>query len=226
MLDSAPHLAAPYLAAVHLAALHIAGTSVSWLELVAFAFALGGVVLTARVSPWGWPPTVVASALYGWLFLEHRLYGDAALQLFFIAVSIWGWRAWLRPSLATDGQAPLGQTPLSRAPLSVSSLSRTALTRLLIALGATWLATGLVLSRFTDTDVAWLDAALTAGSLFAQVLLARRYREAWALWIGVNTIAVALFAIKSLWPTAILYAILLALSVLGWRHWRRLASQG
>ncbi len=212
-------------------ALHFAGTSVSWLELVAFVFALGGVVLTARVSPWGWPPTIVASVLYGWLFFEYRLYGDAALQLFFIAVSIWGWRAWLRPSQATDGQTPPGETPPGQAPLrqnplSVRSLSTTALTRLLIALSAAWLATGLVLSRFTDTDVAWLDAALAAGSVFAQVLLARRYREAWALWVGVNAIAVALFAIKSLWLTAILYALLLALSVLGWRHWRRLASQG
>lgn len=201
-------------------ALPFAGTSVSWLELVAFAFALAGVVLTARVSPWGWPPTMVASALYGWLFFEHRLYGDAALQLFFIAVSIWGWRAWLRPPQTPDGQSPSGGNRLG-----VSSLSGPARLRLSIALGAAWLATGAVLSRFTDTDVAWLDAAPTAGSLFAQVLLARRYREAWALWVGVNAIAVALFAIKSLWLTAILYALLLALSVLGWRHWQRLASQ-
>lgn len=201
-------------------ALFFAGTSVSWLELVAFAFALAGVVLTARVSPWGWPPTMVASALYGWLFFEHRLYGDAALQIFFIAVSIWGWRAWLRPLPTPDDERPSGQIRLS-----VHSLSRPARLRLSIALGATWLATGTVLSRFTDTDVAWLDAAPTAGSLFAQVLLARRYREAWALWIGVNAIALALFAIKSLWLTAILYALLLALSVLGWRHWQRLASQ-
>jgi nicotinamide mononucleotide transporter len=201
-------------------ALPFAGTSVSWLELVAFAFALAGVVLTARVSPWGWPPTMVASALYGWLFFEHRLYGDAALQLFFIAVSIWGWRAWLRPPQTPDGQSPSGGNRLG-----VRSLSRPARLRLSIALGAAWLATGAVLSRFTDTDVAWLDAAPTAGSLFAQVLLARRYREAWALWIGVNAIALALFAIKSLWLTAILYVLLLALSVLGWRHWQRLASQ-
>lgn len=201
-------------------ALPFAGTSVSWLELVAFAFALAGVVLTARVSPWGWPPTIVASALYGWLFFEHRLYGDAALQLFFIAVSIWGWRAWLRAPQTPDGQHPSGAIRLG-----VRSLSRPARLRVSIALGATWLATGTLLSRFTDTDVAWLDAAPTAGSLFAQVLLARRYREAWALWVGVNAIALALFAIKSLWLTAILYALLLALSVLGWRHWQRLATQ-
>ena len=182
-------------------ALHFAGTSVSWLELLAFIFALVGVMLTARVSPWGWPPTIVASVLYGWLFFENKLYGDAALQGFFIVVSIWGWWTWLKPPTQADRPTRL----------EIRSLSRPALTRVLMALAAAWLATGFLLSRLTDTDVAWLDAALTAGSLFAQVLLARRYREAWALWIGVNSIAIALFAIKSLWLTAILYALLLGL---------------
>lgn len=197
-------------------ALHFAGTSVSWLELLAFGFALGGVVLTARVSTWGWPPTIIASVLYGWLFFENKLYGDAALQGFFIVVSIWGWWSWLK-------LAPQVDRPTR---LEIRSLSRFARMRVLMALAAAWLATGFLLSRLTDTDVAWLDAALTAGSLFAQVLLARRYREAWALWIGVNSIALALFAIKSLWLTVILYALLLGLSVAGWRHWRRLASEG
>lgn len=196
-------------------ALHFAGTSVSWLELLAFGFALGGVVLTARVSPWGWPPTIVASVLYGWLFFENKLYGDAALQGFFIVVSIWGWWTWLNPPAQVDRPTRL----------EIRRVSRPALMRVLMALAAAWLATGFLLSRLTDTDVAWLDAALTAGSLFAQVLLARRYREAWALWIGVNSIALALFAIKSLWLTVILYALLLALSVAGWRHWRRLAGE-
>lgn len=194
-------------------ALHLAGSSVSWLELWAFALALGGVVLTARVSPWGWPPTIVASALYGWLFFEHRLYGDAALQLFFIAVSAWGWRAWLRTTPADA----------SRAGYGVRSLDARVTRRLALALVACWAALGALLARFTDTDVPWFDAAPTAGSVFAQVLLARKFVQAWVLWIGVNLIAVALFASKSLWLTAVLYLIFVALSVAGWRRWRQLA---
>ena len=54
-------------------AFDIAGHTISRLELLAFALALAGVALTARVSVWGWPPTIAASALYGWLFYEHRL---------------------------------------------------------------------------------------------------------------------------------------------------------
>ena len=195
-------------------ALHFAGSSVSWLELWAFALALGGVVLTARVSPWGWPPTIVASALYGWLFFEHRLYGDAALQLFFIAVSAWGWRAWLRTTPADA----------SRVGSGVRSLDGRVTRRLALALVACWAVLGALLARFTDTDVPWFDAAPTAGSVFAQVLLARKFVQAWALWIGVNLVAVALFAGKSLWLTALLYLIFVALSVAGWRRWRQLAQ--
>jgi len=195
-------------------ALHFAGSSVSWLELWAFALALGGVVLTARVSPWGWPPTIVASALYGWLFFEHRLYGDAALQLFFIAVSAWGWRAWLRTTPADA----------SRVGSGVRSLDARVTRRLALALVACWAVLGALLARFTDTDVPWFDAAPTAGSVFAQVLLARKFVQAWTLWIGVNLVAVALFAGKSLWLTALLYLIFVALSVAGWRRWRQLAQ--
>ena len=196
-------------------ALHFAGSSVSWLELWAFALALGGVVLTARVSPWGWPPTIVASALYGWLFFEHRLYGDAALQLFFIAVSAWGWRAWLRTTPADASWVGSG----------VRSLDARVTRRLALALVACWAVLGALLARFTDTDVPWFDAAPTAGSVFAQVLLARKFVQAWALWIGVNLVAVALFAGKSLWLTALLYLIFVALSVAGWRRWRQLAQR-
>lgn len=203
-------------------AFDVAGHTISRLELLAFALALAGVVLTARVSVWGWPPTIAASALYGWLFFEHRLYGDAALQAFFIAVSIWGWRAWLsdarQPPREPEPQQSLG--PQHR----IRSLAPDSALKLAFALFAAWLAIGALLAGLTDTDVPWLDAAPTAGSVFAQVLLARKILQAWMVWIGVNAIAIALFITKALWLTALLYAVLLVLSVAGWRHWRRLAA--
>jgi len=194
-----------------------AGAAVSRLELLAFLLALAGVALTARVSVWGWPPTIAASALYGWLFYEYKLYGDAALQGFFIAVSIWGWRSW------TCAAAPASAAPIDAMDQGIRSLSRRAAIGLGAALLATWAVLGALLARLTDTDVPWFDAAPTAGSLFAQVLLARKRLEAWPLWVGVNAIAIALFVAKTLWLTALLYALLLALSVAGWIHWKRLA---
>lgn len=191
-------------------ALAFAGASISWLELFAFICALAGVALTALENPWGWPVSAIASLLYGWLFVEHRLYGDGLLQLYFIAVSLWGWRLW-RTSNATHA------TPLRIHRLSVRDSAILA-----GALGAGWLMLGALLARFTDTDVPWFDAAPTVGSIAAQALVARKALQGWHLWIVVNAIAIALFSWKALWLTALLYALLLALAWVALRRWRRL----
>ena len=193
-------------------ALEFAGVSISWLEIAAFVTALAGVALTALERSTGWLLSVVSSALYAWLFFEARLYGDSALQLYFIAISVWGWQLWRR-----------GTGPSQTAP-AIHRLDTRTRWRLIVVLLAAWLAVGLLLSRFTDTDVPWFDAAPTVGSIVAQALLARKALEAWHLWIVVNAIAVALFAWKSLWLTAILYTLLLALAVAGLLRWRRLCA--
>ncbi len=78
--------------------------------------------------------------------------------------------------------------------------------------------------RFTDTDVPWWDAFPTAASVLGQWLLGRKYVENWPVWIAVNLVAIGLFAYKGLWLTVVLYAIFVAMSLLGWRAWRQLAA--
>jgi nicotinamide mononucleotide transporter len=90
---------------------------------------------------------------------------------------------------------------------------------MLIVAGVLWLLTGVALMSFTDSDVPWWDAFPTAVSLIGQYLLARKHLENWAVWIIVNSVAVGLFAWKALWLTALLYLVLIGLSVWGWRYW-------
>jgi nicotinamide mononucleotide transporter len=80
---------------------------------------------------------------------------------------------------------------------------------------------GIFLKNFTDTDVPWWDAFPTAVSLVGQFLLGRKYIENWLAWTVVNVVSVALFAYKGLWLTVVLYTLFVALSVAGWRAWRR-----
>lgn len=55
----------------------------------------------------------------------------------------------------------------------------------------------------------------------AQVLMAQRKLDNWALWIAVDLASMPLYAAKHLWAFAGLYAIYLALSVWGLLDWRR-----
>lgn len=187
------------------------GNPVTWTEIVAFVLAVWMVVCNWRVNPLAWPLAMVASALYALLFFDARLYGEASLQLVFIAVAAWGWWQWLR-GLGADG-----------APLRVRHLGARARLGVAAAVLAAWPLLALFLDHATDSDVPWFDALPTVGSLAGQWLLGRKYVENWPVWIGVNVVSVGLFAWKGLWLTVILYALFVVMAALGWRAWRRLA---
>jgi nicotinamide mononucleotide transporter len=195
------------------------GVSVTWLEVAAFMLALGCVVFNVYEIHWGWPLAIGSSVLYAWLFASARVYGDAGLQVFFAATAAWGWWQWLFGRRRIEGSAAPAQ------PLRVTTLDARARVRVLVFWLAGWLSLGLMLSRFTDSDVPWLDAFPTAGSVIAQILLARKYVDTWWVWLGVNVGSVALFGYKDLWLTALLYLIFIGLSVQGLMRWRRQLEQ-
>ena len=65
-------------------------------ELIAAALGLANVWLVVKRSVWNFPVALAMCALYLWVFFDAKLYSDSLLQLFFIAINIYGWVAWLR----------------------------------------------------------------------------------------------------------------------------------
>ena len=64
-------------------------------ELIAAAFGITSVFLSTRQNVWSWPTSLVNVTMYTVIFLQQRLYGLMAIQVFFAAVSIYGWYKWL-----------------------------------------------------------------------------------------------------------------------------------
>jgi nicotinamide mononucleotide transporter len=188
------------------------GSPVTWAELLAFALSLAMVVCNIRVNVLGWPLAIAASLLYGLLFWDSRLYGESALQLFFVAVALWGWWQWLRGRQA-DG-----------AGLRVRFLSRRGRLALLAAVALAWPLLASLLRQATDSDVPWWDALPTTGSVAGQWLLGRKYVENWPVWVAVNAVSIGLFAWKGLWLTALLYLLFLLMALWGWRAWQQRAT--
>ena len=84
---------------------------------------------------------------------------------------------------------------------------------------------GAVMHRYTDAAFPWWDGTVAMLSVAAQILMSRRYLENWVLWIAVDVLAIPLFAVKALGPTAFLYAIFLALSIWGLMQWARVRAR-
>lgn len=190
--------------------LSFAGFSTTPLELISFALAVAMVLMNIRQNHWGWLLGIVSSATYAIVFFNARLYGDASLQLVFIASGIWGWSQWLRG--AGDSR------------LAVSRLSLSGWTWSVAGWGIGYVLLALFLHAYTNTDVPNADGFLTAGSLLGTLLLARKKVENWTVWIVVDVLYVGLYVYKGLMLTAILYAVFVALAVGGLRAWSNIAA--
>lgn len=176
-------------------------------EVVAAVFGVVSVYLSTRQNIWSWPTALVNVGLYTVVFFNGRLYGQMGLQGVYFILSVYGWYQWLH-----GGE--------SQGKLSVSRAGSRLLQRLGLINIAAWILLAMLL-RQTDAALPWLDALLTTTSLVAQWMMTRKVLETWLLWIAVDLVYVPMFVSQQLYATAGLYAVFLALAVLGARDWRR-----
>jgi nicotinamide mononucleotide transporter len=182
-----------------------------WVELAGFATTAFGIWLTARRVLWCWPVVLSADVLYLVVFYQARLLSDSLLQVFFIGFTLYGWWHWWR-GVREEGEVrvePLSQ-PALLVGLAAGAAGCAALGAITVRLGAA---------------LPFLDAALASYSLVGSWWQARKHIASWWLWIVVDAIYIGEYIYKNLWPTAILYAVLVVLAVIGLRDWRRAAAR-
>jgi nicotinamide mononucleotide transporter len=178
----------------------------STVEVIAALLGLANIALLVRRSVWNYPFGLAMVSLYGWIFVDARLYSDAGLQVFFFVIQLWGWMNWLR---ARDAQGLVIVERLGlRRGLAFAGAA---------ALGAGTL--GFAMERLTDAAAPYWDASIASLSIAAQILMAQRRLENWIVWILVDILAIGLFWSRGLYPTAALYAVFLAMSVIGFVSW-------
>lgn len=185
-------------------------------ELAGFVLSLAMVLCNIQQIHWGWPLAIASSALYGIVFWNSQLYGEASLQVMFILTSLWGWRLWLKGKQTAPDHKLDAPAPLMISMLLPSEQKKAAFAALL-----TWPALTYFLYSITESHVAAWDALVTTLSLLAQYLLAKKKIENWWVWLVVNVLTVGLMLFKSLWLTAILYLIFAVLSYVGLKAWQK-----
>lgn len=186
-------------------------TAFTPLELVAVVFTLANVWLAVKEKMWTWPTGIASVLLYLVVFWRTHLYLNAGLQVVYFVLSIHGWYEWLHGG---ENKTELRITHASPRMWAVLMSAGVALTLLLL---------GLLRLTARDASLPIWDALTTAFSLVGQYMLNTKIVENWLIWAAVDVIYVVMFIDQKLYPTAVLYAILLILSVKGLLDWRRSA---
>ena len=187
----------------------------SIVELIAAILGVASVYLIIKQSLWCWPVGIAMTILYAWVFFDVRLYSDAGLQIVYIGLQAYGWWYWI----ARRDEA------LEKSSAPIVLLSRRARVGWLIA-GVTFTGVlGLSMDGLTDADLPFWDAGTTCFSLVAQILIARKYLENWLVWIGVDVVAIGVYAYTGLYITSGLYAVFLCMASWGlfvwWQDYRK-----
>jgi len=176
-------------------------------EILGFLTGAVNVWLLARQNIWNWPIGLANNALYVAVFLSAGLYGDAGLQLVYIALGVYGWWIWSHPG--------------ARSELQVTRTPRKTWIWLTPVTLAAAIGLAFFLRRFTDSTVPVWDGFTTALSLAAIYGQTKKYLESWWIWITVDIIYVPLYLYKHLRLTSGLYFVFLLLCVMGLRKWSR-----
>ena len=178
------------------------------IELLGFLTGAACVALLVRQNIWNWPIGIANNVLFIVLFFRSGLYADVGLQTFYIAISIYGWWAWLH------GGRDHGALTVGRVPVPAAAL-------LALGVAAATSALAWLLRHYTNSTVPVADSLITALSLAAQFMMTRKWIENWAVWIAANCLSVVLLIYKGLYVTSGLYVVYQVLCVLGWIAWRR-----
>lgn len=177
------------------------------LETLAVILAVLYLVLAVRQNIWCWAAALVSTSLYLYIFFDARLYMESALQVFYIAMALYGWYQWRRG----DDGAPrkVGTWPLRTHALALGAI---------VALS---LASGTLLGRFTDAELPLLDSLTTWGGIVATYMVARKVLENWHYWFVIDALSIYLYIDRGLYQTAWLFGLYLVLIVFGFVAWRR-----
>ena len=181
--------------------------TVSLAEGAGAALGLAYVVLVIRQQRACWVAALASTALYLVVFWQARLYMQAALQVYYIGVACYGWRAWGGTAVGTSLQ--VSTTPWTRQ-----------LAALAVVLVAS-LATAHLLALETGSADPQLDSLTTWASVWATWLVARKRIDNWAWWLGVDALLAVLCWRQQLFASMILYLCYVGLVVIGWRSWHR-----
>lgn len=147
-----------------------------------------------------------------YLLFWSPLIWDFMLSLGYLCISIYGLYYWSNKE-QKEKQATI--------PTQMLTIQKWILLILIAVLGTSLLAKiGIHIGKYTSPNQAIADAFTTTISIIGQVLLSRKYLEAWYMWILTNSVSVPLYISIGSYTYGALFLCYLVISFYGFFIWK------
>jgi nicotinamide mononucleotide transporter len=188
----------------------------NYLEIIGAVAGLIYLFLSVKQNIWLWPVGIITSVFYIFVFFSVQLYADMSLNVYYFIVSIYGWYHWLQQK-DNSSHSSIKITVLKLSNWFVYLLETLALTIVFA-----WILIHIPQKiGIEPSSVPWWDAFLTAASIIATWMLARKKLEHWLWWIVIDSLCVGVFMYKNLHSTAILFVMNTIMAIVGYINWKK-----
>ncbi|MGB0691777.1 MAG: nicotinamide riboside transporter PnuC [Pseudomonadales bacterium] len=179
----------------------------SLLELTAVILAVVYLLLAVRQRIECWYAAFVSTAIFLYIFSQVDLYMESGLQVYYLAMAVYGWWAWRRHDSAND-DLQVQMWPLRYHVIAISLI------------GIATYGSGQVLAG-TDQRLPYLDSFTTWGAIVTTFMVTRKVLENWIYWLVIDAASIALYLDRELYFTTLLFMIYLVIIFFGFNSWLR-----
>jgi nicotinamide mononucleotide transporter len=180
-------------------------------ELLAVIFAIAYLLLAVRENVLCWLFAFISTAIYTVLFWDVSLLMDSALNVYYMAMAIYGWHQWTR------GGNNKVEEPHALAVRSMSGHQHVLIITAIVFLS---LVSGYLLYQHSDAAWPYIDSFTTWASVITTYLVTQKYLQNWLYWIVIDAVAVPLYIERGLHLTALLFVVYIVIAVIGYISWR------
>ena len=187
----------------------------SLLEFIAVATGIASVFFSKKENILVYPVGLINTIIYVFISIEGSLFGEAAVNLYYTVMSIYGWVLWTKRDQKHDIVLHITNSSLKEW-----------MQQLLFFVSfyvAIFFALNWAKNAFYANTIPVLDAFASATAFTGMWLMAKKKVESWYWWIATNITSIPLYFIKGYVLTSIYYLVLLILAISGLIEWKQRA---
>lgn len=183
----------------------------TWLEFIAVFAGILSVWFSRNENILVYPTGLINTIAYIYLSFKLALLGEASVNFYYTAMSIYGWILWAKK----DKQR--------HHVLQITRSSPKEWGQQLAFFGVFYCAVFFSLTYlkkdFAPLAIPWADAFASATAYTGMWLMAKKKVESWHWWIATNFASIPLYFVKHYVFTSVYYVVLLVMAVSGLLEW-------
>lgn len=184
--------------------------AMSYWEVLAALLSVAYLVLAMRQNSLCWYAGFASTAILSWLFWDASLLMESALNIYYLAMAIYGWYMW------NYGNSKKTSTN-SQLPITAWSIKQHIMAIIGVVLCS--FLSGYLLTQNTSAALPYLDSFTTWGAVLTTYMVAKKILENWIYWIVIDLLAAYMYADRGLYVLSLQMLIFVFMCFFGFKTW-------